>query len=274
MREFEERKRRALDSYGAPARATRINETQRLRAWPKPRTIIIVVGTVAFATILWGVGMFHEFLQFWTSKVRQHSRPIGSGDMTFDVALARPNCVQCGRGRRARPFLLQLDGLKVSRVAQTSDYESCPSVSMDGKHLAYAAGVPGDRADHIFTRPVAGGPSQQLTRVDANDLSPRFSPDGTMIVFARNKTYGWGGLAANWQGSVICLVGSEGTNERQITPDEQYASEPRFSADGRSVIFSMASGLGSVPIEGSKTPEQIPFPRGAVPPPIDAGRLR
>jgi hypothetical protein len=47
----------------------------------------------------------------------------------------------------------------------------------------------------------------ELTHIDANDTSPRFSPDGRMIVLARDKTYNWGGLVANWEpGGVICGI--------------------------------------------------------------------
>jgi Tol biopolymer transport system component len=89
-----------------------------------------------------------------------------------------------------------------------------------------------------------------------------------MIVFARDKTYKWGGLAANWApGGVICLIRSDGRNERQLTADDTYAFEPRFLADGKSVIFSARSGRASVPIDGSASPRPIPGPPGAIPSP-------
>ena len=201
---------------------------------------------------------------------RDHYRPIGHGDTTLDVSPTDDAIVFNATGAGGRDlYLLRLDDLRVTRVAETPEYEVWPSFSADGKYLVYAAGVPGDRADHIFTRGVDGGPVEQLTRADANDSSPRFSPDGSMIVFARCKTYNWGGLAANWApGGVICLIRSDGTNERQLTADDSLAFDPRFSADGKSVIFSTqnapGNGLASVPIDGSAPPRPIPGPFGAV----------
>ena len=197
---------------------------------------------------------------------RDHYRPIGHGDTTLDVSPTDDAIVFNATGARGRDlFLLRLDDLHVTRIAETPEYEVWPSFSADGKTLVYAAGVPGDRADHIFTRRLDGGPAEQLTRADANDSSPRFSPDGAMIVFARDKTYNWGGLAANWEpGGVICLIRSDGTNERQLTADDNYAFEPRFTADGKSVIFSTLNGLASVPVDGSAPPKPIPGPPGAV----------
>jgi TolB protein len=162
-------------------------------------------------------------------------------------------------------YVLRLDDLRVERVADTPEYETEPSFSRDGKYLVYSAGKPGEKADHIFKRPVSGGPARQLTHADANDSSPRFSPDGGSVVFARDKTNNWGGLAAKLSlGGVICVVQSDGTNERQITPDGEFAWAPTFSADGQAIIFSTTNGLRSVPADGSEKPKSISGPSGAV----------
>ena len=196
-----------------------------------------------------------------------HYRPHGHQDTTLDVSPTDDAIVFNATGAGGRDlYLLQLESLRVTRIAETPEYEVWPSFSADGKNLVYAAGIPGDRADHVFKRGVDGGAAEQLTHADANDSSPRFSSDGTTIVFARNKTYNWGGQAANWgSDSVICLVQSDGTNERQLTADGNFAFEPRFSVDGKSVMFSTATGLASVPVDGSASPKPIPGPSGAVP---------
>lgn len=163
-------------------------------------------------------------------------------------------------------YLFDLSDRRVTRVAETVNYETWPSFSPDGKLLVYAASVPGDRADHLFVRSLADGSVKQVTNEHANDCSPRYSPDGSLIVFARDTTYSWGGLAANWStGGIICLLQSDGTQLRQLTPDRDFAFDPRFSADGRTVIYSTEKGRFSVSIEGSPTPSPMGGPPGAVP---------
>jgi Tol biopolymer transport system component len=198
---------------------------------------------------------------------RDHYRPPGHLDTTFTVSPMDDAILFNAVGTGGRDlYLLELTDLKVTLIAETPDYETAASFSPDGLRIAYAAGVPGDRADHIFTIQADGSEKTQLTDIDANDTSPQFSPDGKTIVFARDKTYIWGGLAANWElGGVICLIDADGANLRQLTSDEDFAFEPYFIADGTRVIYSTVNGRMSIPLDGSAAPQPLAGPSGAVP---------
>ena len=124
--------------------------------------------------------------------------------------------------------------------------------------ITFAAGVPGDRADHIFVMGLDGSSKQQLTNVDANDMDPEFSPEGNQVVFTRDKTYGWGGLAANWNVTgVICVVNIDGTGEIQLTPNDWNAHSPSFSIDGSKVHFFTPEGRFTIKSDGSGKPIKI-----------------
>ena len=198
---------------------------------------------------------------------RDHYRPIGHGDTTIAVSPMDDAILFNASGSGGRDlYRLDLTNLNVTRIAETPDYETAPSYSPDGLRIVYAAGVPGDRADHIFTIRIDRGAKTQLTDIDANDTSPRFSPGGETIVFARDKTYNWGGLAANWEpGGVICLIDADGTNLRQLTSDDEFAFEPYFSADGTRVVYSTVNGRMSIPVDRSAAPQPLAGPFGAVP---------
>jgi Tol biopolymer transport system component len=188
-----------------------------------------------------------------------HSRPIGHGDISFDISPDGETIVFNASGVGGRDlYLLHLPDSIVTRIAETADYEVAPTFTPDGLSIVYAAGMPGDRADHLFVRPVGGGPARQLTFADANDSSPQVSPDGSLVTFDRAKNYNWGGLAASWSdGGVICVMGMDGKNERQISPDETYAQKPWFLPDGQSVGYVTVDGAYSVRLDRSGSAKKL-----------------
>jgi TolB protein len=181
----------------------------------------------------------------------QHYRPHGHQDISVDISPDGRTLLFNAIGKGGRDlYLLDLENLGVVRVAATFEYEVNPKFSPDGKSIVYAAGLPGDRADHIFMRSLDGPDIVQLTSEDANDAFPRCSPDEALVVFARDKTYDWGGLAANWApGGVICVVSANGTNLRQLTPDEAIGYDPHFSPDGNYVWFWTPKGWHEIEVE-------------------------
>jgi Tol biopolymer transport system component len=186
--------------------------------------------------------------------MNEHYRPGGHGDIIFVVSPRGDAIVFNALGDGGRDlYRLDLATLRVNRIAATPDYEVDPDISADGKSVVYAAGKPGDRADHIFLRSLGGNAVRQLTAEDANDADPAFSPDGSLIVFARDKTYNWGGLASNWNwGGVLCVIKADGTGLRQITRDGSIAARPRFSPDGKTILFCSVGGLYTVAADGSR----------------------
>ena len=62
-----------------------------------------------------------------------------------------------------------------------------PAISPDGKMLVYGV-EDGDGGSDLFVRRVAGGALVQLTKDDAREGVPRFSPDSEWIAFSRRET--------------------------------------------------------------------------------------
>jgi TolB protein len=201
-------------------------------------------------------------LIIWNS-MNSHDRPDGHTDVTFGIAPGGDALVFNASGEGGRDlYLLDLKTLQVRRVAATPEYEVAPEFSPDGKSIVYAAGIPGDRADHIFVRSLDDDSVSQLTAEDANDDAPAFSPDGSLIAFSRCKTYNWGGSAANWGAGVLCVIGADGTGFRQITKDESFASDPHFSRDGNSILFWRDDGLYTVASDGSQPQTKLDLLNG------------
>src|ERR1700687_1314444 len=54
-------------------------------------------------------------------------------------------------------------------------------VSPDGKRIVF------DLLGHLYVLPIEGGEAKQITRGMGFDSQPRYSPDGSMIVFVDRK---------------------------------------------------------------------------------------
>jgi dipeptidyl aminopeptidase/acylaminoacyl peptidase len=119
------------------------------------------------------------------------------------------------------------DLLRVQRLGD-------PQISPDGKTAAYVI-TKADKAENktdsdIWTVPVSGGESRQLTASPKHDRHPRWSPDGKWIVFESNR----GGA------SQLYLIASDGGEARPLTTMSTEATQPVWSPDGRHIAFVSA----------------------------------
>ena len=100
---------------------------------------------------------------------------------------------------------------------------SSPSISKDGKWVAYMS----DRAEagnrDIWIQPTAPGPARRLTTDPARDTDPSISPDGRLVAFRSDR--GGGG---------IYVIGSDGSGERLVAAGGR---SPAFSPDGRWIAY-------------------------------------
>ncbi|MEO5590343.1 MAG: protein kinase, partial [Gemmatimonadaceae bacterium] len=71
---------------------------------------------------------------------------------------------------------------KATQVTSDMGLEVQPAISPDGRHVAYAAGS--SASTKIVVRAIGGGRAMQLTNESGeSEWSPRWSPDGTRILF-------------------------------------------------------------------------------------------
>jgi hypothetical protein len=104
----------------------------------------------------------------------------------------------------------------------TSDpgLEVQPSISPDGRQVAYAAGH--STRMHIFVRPLAGGAASRLLADTAgNEWLPRWAPDGKRILFLSS-------------GGAFTAPASGGGARREVTtPPRVGVTSPTWSTHGR-----------------------------------------
>jgi Tol biopolymer transport system component len=132
--------------------------------------------------------------------------------------------------------------------------ESYPSISPDGKHLAYSGRESSKvSAFHVFVRELPSGKPQQLTKGEGNDIGPVWSPDGGTLAFVRVL-----------DGKRECIVmPADGGDERRIAElgpsadSAQAMPEVSWNPDGKSLVVvqngdKQLPGLATLALDSGK----------------------
>ena len=143
-------------------------------------------------------------------------------------------------------YLLDLEHPGVPRPLLVGDaMEDAAAFSPDGRTLVFVSTRAGN--PDIFAMPFvpedprAAGEPMNLTRHEAGDYNPVFSPDGTRILFSSNRdasevssaTAG----AAPYEASELYVMQADGTGVGRLTRHEGWDGSPAWAPDGKVIIF-------------------------------------
>ncbi len=113
---------------------------------------------------------------------------------------------------------------QITFTIEGSDFD--PEVDASGKYLLFASTRHRDNSD-IYVQKIGGTTVTQLTNDPAKDIMPTFSPDGSQIAFASDRS-------GNWD---IYLMDVSGGKATQITNSPTHDLHPSFSPDGRKLVY-------------------------------------
>lgn len=113
---------------------------------------------------------------------------------------------------------------QVTFTVEGSDFD--PEVDASGKYLLFASTRHRDNSD-IYVQKIGGTTVTQLTNDAAKDIMPTFSPDGSQIAFASDRS-------GNWDIYIMDVSGGKAT---QITNGPTHDLHASFSPDGRKLVY-------------------------------------
>jgi Tol biopolymer transport system component len=138
-------------------------------------------------------------------------------------------------------YVMNADGSGVKKLTDSKGASSDAAWSPDGSLIAFDA----DRGDYparqgIYVMSARGENLRRVTTLpagDANDLAPRFSPDGTKLVFTRYRGTGGAEKAA------LFVVRLDGAGVRRLTSFAIHAGDADWSPDGTRIVFEAYPNL-------------------------------
>jgi TolB protein len=131
-------------------------------------------------------------------------------------------------------FVMRADGSGVKTLTDSKGVSGDAAWSPNGSLIAFEA----DRGNRkgfsaIYVMRATGGKLRRVTKPARpfTDFKPRFSPDGTHLVFSRERGTSDFGPAA------LFTVRLDGSDLRRLTPYSLHADDSDWSPDGKRIVF-------------------------------------
>lgn len=153
------------------------------------------------------------------------------------------------------------DGEGLNLLTEGAGYNEAPDYSPDGSTIIYAHSDVHEE-DPGFSTSLwlmdADGSDKRPLQLDdggGDDSEPEFSPDGKRIVFMRYR-------GPDDFITALFVASADGSGVRRLTPWEHLVEHPRWSPDGRTIIYNIENrtdqpsnkreGIWTVPASGGE----------------------
>jgi len=154
------------------------------------------------------------------------------------------------RSGSADIYRVHPDGSGLEQLTHDPAFDDQGALSPDGKTLAFVSTRDGGMAN-IWLLDLKSGRARNLTSDHSGNFRPSWSPDGRWLAFSsdrntplvRYKRPGGGQAWEQMQLTAIYLIRRDGRGLRRLTPLDQIAGTPKWSRDGRRLIYYRISDI-------------------------------
>lgn len=125
-------------------------------------------------------------------------------------------------------YRMNADGSESVRLTSTPEDDGDPTISPDGRRLAFERGAPGD----IWVANANGSGARRLGKDLGAETQPAWSPDGRFIVYVRR--------APGTSVRELWRMRPDGSGRRALTSLNRVVQGPAWSPDSARIVFSAA----------------------------------
>ena len=145
------------------------------------------------------------------------------------------------RGGSADIYRVHPDGSGLERLTDDPAFDDQAALSPDGSMLAFVSTREGGFAN-LWLQDLSNQsrPASRIAKTNAGSFRPSWSPDGKWMAFTSDRDTRrarWDGGWEFTQSTALYMVRADGSSLRRLTEPGGYAGSPRWSVDGRRIVF-------------------------------------
>jgi Tol biopolymer transport system component len=136
-------------------------------------------------------------------------------------------------------FRIRVDGMHLERLTDDPAFDDQAALSPDGNSLAFVS-TRGTGTTDIYVLDLKTRAIRKLTNAPGGDFRPSWSPDGRRIAFSSDRGTRLQRSAGTWEhvhAASAYVIDADGRGLRKVSPDGQLAGSPKWSPDGRRLVF-------------------------------------
>src|SRR5690349_5332489 len=143
------------------------------------------------------------------------------------------------RSGSADIYRVRVDGTGIERLTDDPACDDQGALSPDGRQLAFVSSR-GSGTNDIWLLDLTTHKSRNLTDAPGGDYRPSWSPDGKWIAFSSDRDTKIQYAAGRWEELhpvSLYVIQPDGKGLRRLTAAGKFAGSPKWSADGKRVVF-------------------------------------